>query len=283
MLAQPLPKLNNNTSPKPTGILIPFPVDRIKATSPSIICESKKELTLNTPVIFTDNQVKHLITKEDNCTSSIDEHYAHPIKSEKDIARISNHLISTGKYRDNALFIVGINIGLRCSDLRLLKVNDFLNSDGSFKENFYILERKTANTRKLKQNRHIGINEAVQQSIRLLLANKPKALDDYLFTGDCNRCANVSAPLTRQSIDKIIKKIMKELEIDGRYATHTLRKTFGYHIMKKNGNDPRVLLLLQQIFGHSSQQITLRYIGFTEDEITKTYNELNLGMSNLRF
>ena len=76
---------------------------------------------------------------------------------------------------------------------------------------------------------------------------------------------------------------MRELRIEGRYATHTLRKTFGYHIMKQSGNDPRTLLLLQQIFGHSSSAITLRYIGFTEEEIDDTYKKLNLGIQNQVF
>lgn len=211
------------------------------------------------------------------------EHYAYPIKDEKTINRISNYLVSNGRYRDNAIFIIGINVGLRCSDLRTLKVKDFLNEDGSFKERFYLIEGKTAHTRKLKQNRHIAINEAVKEALRLLLENtKDLSYDNYLFTGISNRCA-ANAPLTRQSFDRIIKGIMRELRIEGRYATHTLRKTFGYHIMKQSGNDPRTLLLLQQIFGHSSSAITLRYIGFTEEEIDDTYKKLNLGIQNQVF
>lgn len=49
------------------------------------------------------------------------EHAAEPIKSMEDINRISQYLIENKRYRDNMLFIVGINFGLRVSDLRLLK------------------------------------------------------------------------------------------------------------------------------------------------------------------
>lgn len=208
------------------------------------------------------------------------EHYAHPIKDVDTINRISKFLVSGKRYRDNAIFIIGINVGLRCSDLRELKVGDFLNADGTFKERFYLIESKTSHSRKLKQNRHITINSAVKEALTLLLKNKKEySLDDYLFTGNSNRCA-ANTPLTRQSFDRIIKGIMADLNVEGRYATHTLRKTFGYHIMKQNNNDSRTLMLLQQIFGHSSSAITLRYIGFTEEEIDNTYKNLNLGVQN---
>ncbi len=45
------------------------------------------------------------------------EHAAEPIKDMNDIIRISQFLIGQLRYRDNMLFIVGINFGLRVSDL----------------------------------------------------------------------------------------------------------------------------------------------------------------------
>ena len=47
--------------------------------------------------------------------------------------------------------------------------------------------------------------------------------------------------------------------------------------MVKGGNDPRTLLLLQKIFGHSTAAQTLSYIGVTEDEISTAYKNLNIG------
>ena len=43
------------------------------------------------------------------------EHSAEPIKSMDDIIRISQFLIGQKRFRDNMLFIVGINFGLRIS------------------------------------------------------------------------------------------------------------------------------------------------------------------------
>ena len=49
------------------------------------------------------------------------EHKAEPIKSLDDINRISQYLICQRRYRDNMLFICGINFGLRISDLLRLR------------------------------------------------------------------------------------------------------------------------------------------------------------------
>ena len=83
--------------------------------------------------------------------------------------------------------------------------------------------------------------------------------------------------MDRKSVDRILKAIADELEIDCKVATHTLRKTFAYHQMLMSNNDPRKLLLLQKMFGHSSAAQTLDYIGITGEEIEEAYMNLNLG------
>ena len=82
------------------------------------------------------------------------------------------------------------------------------------------------------------------------------------------------------SVDRMLKEVAQTLGIEAKVATHTLRKTFGYHQMVMSGNDPRKLLLLQKIFGHSSSVQTLDYIGITQEEIEDAYLNLNLGSRN---
>ena len=74
-----------------------------------------------------------------------------------------------------------------------------------------------------------------------------------------------------------MKGIAKDLGLGNKMATHSLRKTFAYHQMVMSGNDPRKLLLLQKMFGHSTAAQTLDYIGITGEEIEEAYRKLNLG------
>lgn len=70
------------------------------------------------------------------------EHAAEPIKSMDDIIRISQFLIGQKRFRDNMLFIVGINFGLRISDLRSLRFTHIINDDCTFRDRFPIWKRK---------------------------------------------------------------------------------------------------------------------------------------------
>lgn len=209
-----------------------------------------------------------------------EEHASEPIKNIEDIERISAYLIEHERYRDNMLFIVGINFGLRVSDLIQLRFNQLIDESFSFKTTFPVLEKKTRNTRKVQKNRYITINEAVMDAVELYLKHTPRKLDDYMFRSESNRGCNENKPISRMSVDRMLKEVADTLGIEAKVATHTLRKTFGYHQMVMSGNDPRKLLLLQKIFGHSSSVQTLDYIGITQEEIEDAYLNLNLGSAN---
>ena len=206
------------------------------------------------------------------------ERASDPIKSPMDIYRVSSYLIKNGRYRDNMLFIVGINFGLRVSDLVSLRFCDLINEDYTFKTTFPVWEIKTRNTRKAAKNRYITINDAVIDAVVKYLEHSPSSLSDYMFRSESNRGGNQNKPLSRMSVDRILKGIASDLNIEAHIATHTLRKTFAYHQMLMSDNDPRKLLLLQKMFGHSSIMQTLDYIGITKEEMEEAYKELNLGL-----
>ena len=209
------------------------------------------------------------------------EHSAEPIKSMEDIINISQFLISQKRYRDNMLFIVGINFGLRISDLRTLRFSQIINEDCTFRDRFPIFEKKTRNTRKHQRNRYITINTAVVEAVTLYLENTPGiCLSDYMFRSQAHNCTDKNKPISKQAVDLMLKGIAKDLGLGNRMATHTLRKTFAYHQMVMSGNDPRKLLLLQKMFGHSTAAQTLDYIGITSEEIDEAYRNLNLGSVN---
>lgn len=209
------------------------------------------------------------------------EHTSEPIKSLDDISRISKYLISAGRYRDNMLFIVGINFGLRVSDLRMLRFSNLINDNFMFKDSFPVFEKKTRNTRKKRKNRYITINTAVIEAVTLYLENTPNVrLSDYMFRSVSNNGYKDNEPLSVKSIDRILKGIAKDLNISAKISTHSMRKTFGYHQMVMSNNDGRKLLLLQKIFNHSSPEQTLDYIGITGEEIEEAYKKLNLGSTH---
>ena len=217
-------------------------------------------------------------------TALAPEHTSEPIKDMVDIDRISKFLIASKRFRDNMLFIVGINFGLRASDLRMLRFSNLINENLVFKDSFPVFEKKTRNTRKRKKNRYITINDAVVEAVTLYLENTPNvSLSDYLFRSESRNSTGSTEPITIQGINLILKGIASDLGLNVKFSSHSLRKTFCYWMMVQGNNDPRRLLLLQKMLGHSSTMQTLTYIGLNEEEISAAYKKLNIGLGGRRY
>lgn len=217
--------------------------------------------------------------KEDTSSELAEDRTAEPIKNPADIDKVCRYLIDSCRWRDYMLFIVGINFGLRVSDLRELRFCDLISDDLCFKETVPVFEKKTRNTRKRKKNRYITVNQAVIDAVTLYLEHVAGvSLSDYMFRSESPNGKDKNKPLTARNVDRILKRIASAVGLDMKMSTHTLRKTFCYHQMLISGNDPRKLLLLQKMMGHASVAQTLDYIGITEDEMVDAYKDLNLGL-----
>lgn len=196
-----------------------------------------------------------------------------PIKDLRDIDRISRYFIERGQLRDNMLFICGINFGLRCGDLLKLRFHKLI-TGGKFRESFEIIEEKT------NKRRVIGINGAVRKAVAMYLNENDRCGSDYMFTSESAKESNRKPkPLAVSSVERILKEAAKALGLDMKIATHTLRKTFAYHTILQAPDRTRSIELLQKIFGHASQTVTLAYAGITDEEITNMYKQINLGLS----
>lgn len=154
--------------------------------------------------------------------------------------------------RDVFLFLIGINSGLRMSDIVKLKKKDILSS-----KNPRILEKKTGKIRVLYLS---SLQDLIQEYTKNM---KP---DDYLFM------STKGNHLAVNTVYQMFQKTAIFLDRDD-IGTHTLRKTFGYHYYKKTKD----IATLMEIFGHSSESITKRYIGINEDEISETLLNFRLG------
>jgi len=195
-----------------------------------------------------------------------------PIKNPKDIQKIKQYLQGKALKRDYALFVLGINIGLRASDLLKLTIGDVAEKERNkfkVKKSVEISEKKTG------RRREFQINQSAKEAIELFLNNdrREASEEEYLFQsrkGD-------NQPLQVRSLHRLIKSIMRDLGVKGNFGTHTLRKTFAYHVYANNiKDDPGILDKLCKVLNHSSASITLRYIGITKEVIADIYNSLNL-------
>jgi len=179
-----------------------------------------------------------------------------PIRSIKDIKSIKKLL--GDKPRDYCLFTLGINTNLRASDLLNIKVHQ-------------VIDLKTGDDLKLKEKktgkpRRITINKTVYEAVRGLLMSDNYGPDDYLFK------SQRGSVLTVPSLSRLVKGWCQIINLKGNYASHSLRKTWGYHQrVTFNVGIPELMVC----FNHSTQKQTLDYLCIQPEEIKSVYmNEL---------
>lgn len=189
--------------------------------------------------------------------------FVQPIRNRKQIDSIKKILKATN-LRDYCLFTLGINSGLRISDLLILKINDVIDSGGKMQERISIREKKTNKTK------DFPISDVASNAIREYLKTRIYELDEPLFISQKQK--NGKSSLQRQQAHKIIHDAARAVGIKDKIGTHTLRKTFGYHAYKSGVPVEKI----QKLFNHSTPGITLRYIGITQEDLDTIYLNLNL-------
>lgn len=173
-----------------------------------------------------------------------------PIRDTDLVAEIKKYLYSRNQ-RDGFLFTMGINIGLRIMDILPFKVRDVRG-----KENISLRERKTG------KQQSIPISSSLRRAIKDYIADKND--DDFLFESRQRDKHGRPRPISREMAYKIMRSAAKQFGLE-EIGCHTMRKTFGYHFYKREKN----IALLMDIFNHSEESITLRYIGINQDEIAQ--------------
>jgi integrase len=191
------------------------------------------------------------------------------------IATATNENQQQIAYRNKMLFVIGINIGIRGSDLRTLKWSFFFDKkdDGTLKfKTFYVIQ--PMKQRKQKKFVKLFFNDAVKNAINSYIEKYPiDNLDDYLFSS-----RKGDEPIEVSSLWRIIKSTAAEAGITQNIGSHSLRKTFGFWCWHNHEDKNKALVILQQIFNHSSTQVTARYIGILDDEIEDMFHSINLGL-----
>lgn len=169
-----------------------------------------------------------------------------PIRDKTKIRKMEN-ILKKQNIRNYILFELGIYSGLRISDILKFKAKHLKNKD-----HFVIKEQKTGKFKKL------AINPKLKKDLNVYLSNMKD--DEYIFKSR----EGENKPISRVMAWKILNDAAKKAGIKEEIGTHSLRKTFGYHMYMQNNKD---VVLVQKLLNHSSPQITLRYIGILQEDM----------------
>ncbi len=175
-----------------------------------------------------------------------------PIRNKKDVEKVERYLEKQNE-RVQLIFVFGTNSGLRISDIVALNVGDVRD-----KNYVQIVEKKTGKTKKFP------LNDKLKTLIAKVVKNRRDR--EPLFKSHWGRRYN------RITAYYMIRNACAAVGLEEKIGTHSMRKTFGYHHYQQFKD----IAILQKIFNHSSQQITMRYIGIEQDQIDYSYNNFIL-------
>lgn len=177
---------------------------------------------------------------------------AQPIRDQELLSKIKKSLQKDP--RSYMLFVMGINTGLRISDLLSLRVEDVKD-----KTHIKIKEQKTG------KNKLFFINPSLTLELESYISDlKPNS---FLFASKNNPESNIS----RFMAHRLLKKIADEFEVES-FSAHSMRKTFGFFFYQRTKD----IAILQKIFNHSSPSITLAYIGIYQLQMDESLTNFYL-------
>lgn len=186
-----------------------------------------------------------------------------PIRETAAIERIKQSL--RDRPRDRCLFVLGINTGYRanellsitCGQVAHLRPGDVLD----------LWQRKT------RKHRAITLNYAAIAAVQSWLAHHPAPCTGApLFLSRRGRALTVS------TVTNMVKRWCAEAGLSGNYGSHTLRKTWGFHQLRRNteAKPQMVLPILMHAYGHASQEQTLDFLCIQSDEMARLFMQVEL-------
>jgi integrase len=178
--------------------------------------------------------------------------FVQPIRDLEKVEKIKRYLKEKNE-RDYILFILGISTGLRISDILSLKKEDLLKSHIDIKET------------KTQKRKRVKIPGYIKKDI-MPFVNR---LNDGDYVIKSRQGTNKS--IDRSVAYRILRDAAEHVNLT-EVGTHTLRKTFGYHFYQQTQN----IAVLQELFNHTSQSVTLRYIGINQDSLDKAMEKYRI-------
>jgi integrase len=175
---------------------------------------------------------------------------------------LTQKLERDGDWKFCLLITIGMYTGLRIGDLTHIRWSQILN-----REYLELQEKKTGKTRKILLNQNLR-----ETLTRITKRVNPQNLDDFIFL---NRMG--TKPISRQFVNGKLKRLVVKYQTvknPSSVKSHSIRKSFGRRVWENSEKSEKGLIMLNEIFNHTSIKTTRIYLGITQQEVFSVYENL---------
>lgn len=193
-----------------------------------------------------------------------------------EIQKVSDCFEGTYEVRNRSLFMLGVSTGGRISELLSLTIGDVYQNGQPVGDLLFdkSIVKGGENSRAVPVN--IDGRDAVDALIAWHREKYRKIRPSRPLFPSRNR--NGSVPMNRQTAHEMLKKAFVKAGLNGKLATHSLRKSFAQRVYEHSGD----IYLVQELLGHKSVATTQKYIGINYATARETVETMALGAEPYR-
>lgn len=171
--------------------------------------------------------------------------------------------------------VIGIQWGLRCSDILALQVGDVVAGEG---KRIQIIDRIMVQEIKTGHERHILITDDMKDVLYEHIRSLGPVDMEAPLVLSRNHGDERHKSLSRQRLWTVISQAAHDVGIKGPIGTHSLRKTWAFQAWK----DGARIDVIQKEFGHSSVETTHRYACIPAKDQDELYEKMNFAVPKTR-
>ena len=199
-----------------------------------------------------------------------------PLRTDQEVGRFL-HFMSEWNPVYYTACVIGINWGLRASDILALTVGDVLAGEGSriqIADRVQIVEQKTGKLRDIPVTDKM--KDILSAYLRTLKRRQDYSPDLPLIPSRKHDDGGLCRSITRGHLSWIVSSAAKRLGLarNGRcIAAHSLRKTYAFQAWRNGARVDE----LQKEFGHVSVETTHRYACIPSEQLDLIFSRVNFG------
>ena len=198
-----------------------------------------------------------------------------------EIRKVSEAFNGVFAVRNQSLFMLGVSVGGRISELLALKVNDVWQNGKPVSDLLFDLRIVKGK----EVSRAVPVNVDGRQAIENIIAWHTEIFGEVKPTRPLfpSRKGQGSQTMTRISAHRDLKNAFEAAGLNGKLGTHSLRKSYAQRLYEQT-ND---IYAVQEMLGHKSVVTTQRYLGVNyasvrdASEAMSVHAECNVSMKTL--
>jgi site-specific recombinase XerD len=190
-----------------------------------------------------------------------------PLTTDEIIA-VSNQFDGTYLVRNRSLFLLGVSVGGRISELLALRIDDVWQNGQPVSD--LLFQKRVVKGKETA--RMIPVNGDGRQAITELIQWHKEQFSELDIRRPLFMSRQGGEALSRSHAHRILEKAFQQAGLNGKLATHSLRKTFAQRCYDACGDIHQV----SELLGHKNIETTKRYIGISYTKLQETVQAIEI-------